>query len=322
MNMKLTPAAILLAASANAQDCSLLDLNGCGCVDIFQYSIMLQLVVDGGPSAGDFDQDGDTDAADLAFFAANFASCANTGTLSTGLPEQAPSIILDIEPVEQPDGSMGYEILMPLPSADAELVGVTRARVTQGTDPAFQDTSASAGLGTHLPLPQSVLDAQQVPFDSFIAIGDRSGEPSPVAPLAIDLDLNAYENDRVIDAPNGWTADITVVGTPASPGLGGADGNTDNRVLLASLATSYAVVDMGVAYAHGGRLYVADARATINANPCVADVIYDTVLTPIDFTGWINAFNDGRAECDQNADGLCNAGDFTAWIANYNAGCP
>ena len=27
------------------------------------------------------------------------------------------------------------------------------------------------------------------------------------------------------------------------------------------------------------------------------------------------------AACDQNGDDLCTPADFTAWIANFNAGC-
>ncbi|RNC80378.1 MAG: hypothetical protein ED559_00755 [Phycisphaera sp.] len=54
---------------------------------------------------------------------------------------------------------------------------------------------------------------------------------------------------------------------------------------------------------------------------CVADVNGDGMLTPTDFTAWINAFNNNLPECDQNGDTLCTPTDFTAWIANFNAGC-
>ncbi|RNC80382.1 MAG: hypothetical protein ED559_00775 [Phycisphaera sp.] len=54
---------------------------------------------------------------------------------------------------------------------------------------------------------------------------------------------------------------------------------------------------------------------------CPADTNNDGVLTPADFTAWINAFNNDLPECDQNADGSCTPTDFTAWIANFNAGC-
>ncbi|PHQ78920.1 MAG: hypothetical protein COB69_09015 [Phycisphaera sp.] len=55
--------------------------------------------------------------------------------------------------------------------------------------------------------------------------------------------------------------------------------------------------------------------------PCLPDVNGDGMVTPTDFTAWINAFNNNLPECDQNGDGLCTPTDFTAWIANFNAGC-
>ena len=54
---------------------------------------------------------------------------------------------------------------------------------------------------------------------------------------------------------------------------------------------------------------------------CLPDVNGDGMLTPTDFTAWINAFNNNLPECDQNGDGTCTPTDFTAWIANFNAGC-
>ena len=68
-----------------------------------------------------------------------------------------------------------------------------------------------------------------------------------------------------------------------------------------------------------GGSYNGLVRATVD--DCPADTNNDGVLTPADFTAWINAFNNNLPECDQNGDGSCTPTDFTAWIANYNAGC-
>ncbi|GAB5497410.1 MAG: hypothetical protein Phyf2KO_24900 [Phycisphaerales bacterium] len=66
----------------------------------------------------------------------------------------------------------------------------------------------------------------------------------------------------------------------------------------------------------------ADPNSTpANSSCCVADVNGDGMLTPTDFTAWINAFNNNLPGCDQNGDGACTPTDFTAWIANFNAGC-
>ncbi|GAB5495249.1 MAG: hypothetical protein Phyf2KO_03290 [Phycisphaerales bacterium] len=65
-----------------------------------------------------------------------------------------------------------------------------------------------------------------------------------------------------------------------------------------------------------GRIDVIEASAD-----CLPDVNGDGMVTPTDFTAWINAFNNNLPECDQNGDNACTPTDFTAWIANFNAGC-
>ncbi|GAB5497416.1 MAG: hypothetical protein Phyf2KO_24960 [Phycisphaerales bacterium] len=70
----------------------------------------------------------------------------------------------------------------------------------------------------------------------------------------------------------------------------------------------------------GGALAVATGTSC-GAPTCPADTNGDGMLTPADFTAWINAFNNNLPACDQNGDGSCTPTDFTAWIANYNGGC-
>lgn len=60
---------------------------------------------------------------------------------------------------------------------------------------------------------------------------------------------------------------------------------------------------------------------TFFVDTCLADVNKDGVATPGDFTAWIAAFNAGDPNADQNGDGVIDPSDFTAWIANFNAGC-
>ncbi|MCA9271840.1 MAG: hypothetical protein KDA31_02220 [Phycisphaerales bacterium] len=55
---------------------------------------------------------------------------------------------------------------------------------------------------------------------------------------------------------------------------------------------------------------------------CPADTNHDGILSPADFSAWVQAFNTQSPACDQNNDGLCTPADFSAWVANYNAGCP
>jgi hypothetical protein len=74
---------------------------------------------------------------------------------------------------------------------------------------------------------------------------------------------------------------------------------------------------------NGGTVaYSAPAWVVVNVTEsCLADVNGDGVISPTDFTAWINAFNNQSAGCDQNGDGDCTPTDFTAWISNYNADC-
>ncbi|GAB5496512.1 MAG: hypothetical protein Phyf2KO_15920 [Phycisphaerales bacterium] len=64
-----------------------------------------------------------------------------------------------------------------------------------------------------------------------------------------------------------------------------------------------------------------DVRLEVTDLTCIADVNGDGMLTPTDFTAWVNAFNNSLPGCDQNGDGSCAPTDFTAWLANFNAGC-
>jgi hypothetical protein len=66
-----------------------------------------------------------------------------------------------------------------------------------------------------------------------------------------------------------------------------------------------------------GRAYL----FVLPSTECLADVNHDGMVTPTDFTAWINAFNNTLLECDQNSDGSCTPTDFTAWISNFNIGC-
>ncbi|MCB9837127.1 MAG: hypothetical protein H6808_10425 [Phycisphaera sp.] len=64
-----------------------------------------------------------------------------------------------------------------------------------------------------------------------------------------------------------------------------------------------------------------NASTTMIANPCLADVNGDGVVSPADFSAWVGAFNTNAPGCDQNGDGACTPADFSAWVSNYNMGC-
>jgi hypothetical protein len=116
----------------------------------------------------------------------------------------------------------------------------------------------------------------------------------------------------------------------------GTDGSDIVWEWSGAMTHNWYSVDGPGEYSATYRVYVGDASTGVDLpgwdhafltlewfvpNDCVADVNGDGMLSPTDFSAWINAFNNGDPGCDQNGDGSCTPTDFTAWIANYNAGC-
>ncbi|GAB5496078.1 MAG: hypothetical protein Phyf2KO_11580 [Phycisphaerales bacterium] len=100
------------------------------------------------------------------------------------------------------------------------------------------------------------------------------------------------------------------------------DGDTDEVYDFDYFALSRFVDDPSVSDTGQGSAPIVDiGAAERQQTACVADVNGDGVLTPSDFTAWIQAFNNALPTCDQNNDGVCTPADFTSWIANYNLGC-
>ncbi len=75
------------------------------------------------------------------------------------------------------------------------------------------------------------------------------------------------------------------------------------------------------------RCQVTDSCATANSGTivvtmnCLADVNMSGAADPGDFTAWVAAYNANDPKADQNCDGQITPADFTAWLANFNAGC-
>ncbi|MGP1273253.1 MAG: GC-type dockerin domain-anchored protein, partial [Phycisphaerales bacterium] len=71
-----------------------------------------------------------------------------------------------------------------------------------------------------------------------------------------------------------------------------------------------------------GAVAVFDVSACGEAPACPADINGNGTTDPGDFTAWVAAYNAGLPAADQNSNGSVEPGDFTAWIAAYNIGCP
>lgn len=59
---------------------------------------------------------------------------------------------------------------------------------------------------------------------------------------------------------------------------------------------------------------------TIGSDRLCADVNDNGVAEPGDFTAWVAAYNAGDLRADANQNGANEPGDFTAWVAAYNQG--
>jgi hypothetical protein len=128
----------------------------------------------------------------------------------------------------------------------------------------------------------------------------------PVQPINHALDIQWYVDGLPV---NGATTDSFNTTNLGSPGVYAITARVIDNTPLVRNESARAT------------LMTAERQWTVTIENCLADVNNDGVVTPTDFTAWINAFNNSLPGCDQNNDGSCTATDFTAWITNFNAGC-
>jgi hypothetical protein len=103
-----------------------------------------------------------------------------------------------------------------------------------------------------------------------------------------------------------WVSDATAVGTRAVPGLPLRGGDV-----------------MGATV---GRLFVTGevdglGRQVFAANLCVADFDGDGALTPVDYVGFVTAFESGEVRGDADGDGFIDWFDYAAYVEAFETGC-
>jgi hypothetical protein len=141
----------------------------------------------------------------------------------------------------------------------------------------------------------------------IVGVGFRLGTPSGDGS---GVTMNITCKSATLDSVN-----LDLAATPTTITTRG--GAILSCVLLDNSVVSF---DLNDGFVFGEDRFRAGATLTIK-EPCYADTNGDGVVSPADFTAWINAFNNSLPGCDQNGDGSCTPSDFTAWIANYNTGC-
>lgn len=155
------------------------------------------------------------------------------------------------------------------------------------------------------------------PADSAIAyqywFNDISGGPAENDAFVVEVSDNdgaTYTTVRTITTTaSTWRSDVLVAGVDYQPS------STTRVRFLVNDDDPQGVIEAGLDD------IVVSAQTCDDVEPCLADTNGDGVLTPADFTAWIDAFNNNLPACDQNGDGSCTPTDFTAWITNFNAGC-
>ncbi|MGP1273167.1 MAG: BPSS1187 family protein [Phycisphaerales bacterium] len=126
-----------------------------------------------------------------------------------------------------------------------------------------------------------------------------------------------------------------VLGLDAFGPLENADGKTPAELASHMLTSTYPVPPGS----NGHGAVIADARMPFDANGdpvyapvwafmlsrvtprCTPDTNGNGTLDPGDFTAWLAAYNATQPRADQNGDGIISPADFTAWTANFAAGC-
>ncbi|RNC82232.1 MAG: hypothetical protein ED559_10760 [Phycisphaera sp.] len=155
-----------------------------------------------------------------------------------------------------------------------------------------------------------------------IQIHSYFGEGAPVTPTIVRIDPADDDDSQVL-------FDLLV-----------QDGETQSLIFYIGVADPVAPTGLTEAIALADRLDAsgdqlrldgllagigpATANTVVNYlidEPCPADTNGDGVVSPADFSAWIDAFNNQLPACDQNGDGQCDPTDFTAWVANFNNGC-
>jgi len=144
--------------------------------------------------------------------------------------------------------------------------------------------------------------------------------------FTIEWTINIAHNQQNWDiwySTEGPTSGFVEIAMNQAPGATNAGSNHTYEWTVPDVVANQVWVRVRMDNAGTDYFDVSNASFSIvPADVCLADVNGDGMVTPTDFTAWINAFNNNLPECDQNGDGACTPTDFTAWIANFNAGCP
>lgn len=167
--------------------------------------------------------------------------------------------------------------------------------------------------------------------DHFAVIADFI-VPLGSQPAPGDFDLvspadDATKTPQIVNAS--WTAaddaDFYEIFVATDPGL--------SNVVFTSTSiptTSAIVFGLDTCTTYYWSVLAHNANGATTSTPAVAsfttigygDQNNDGIVSPTDFTAWVNNFNNNNPLADVNQDGSVSPTDFTAWINAFNMNCP
>lgn len=170
---------------------------------------------------------------------------------------------------------------------------------------------ANGALGFETPgLIQAALDNSNVGGVSDVAGGDVSDACNVETGLEVSIDLTELGWDGSSDIK--IAAFITdqgssYVSNQVAGGLPSADELGEPREIDFSMIAGDQFVTVGDTADCGAQRLCADQNA-------------DGIVTPADFSAWINNYNMNSPIADVNQDGMVTPADFSAWIGAFNQG--
>ncbi|MGP1273166.1 MAG: GC-type dockerin domain-anchored protein [Phycisphaerales bacterium] len=172
-------------------------------------------------------------------------------------------------------------------------------------------TATGAGIGLELPVGGAATTGLVDGAGAFSLIGvptQTIGTITSTGTGIVGAGIGTIVTDLGANAP----ASLDTAGTIT------VVGDTVTLAITVPLSVSEVVADGITATVTGSATLI--ATGTIPPT-CLPDVNGNGALDPGDFTAWVAAYNAQDPAADQNSDGLIDPSDFSAWVANFNAGC-
>lgn len=288
-----------MAGQANAQYCETVDLNGCGCLNIFQVVVLFQMWGEaGGNGIADFDASGKVDGLDLGYLLAHADLWGDLDEGCMALPQPADVEIVVVDATTEDDvgaGQKRYDLFVPFANADDTVINVFDGNVGCSVGQCF-----FGGF-----------------FDeSFVSIGSEEADGDA------NFNTNDFGAGTGIGMNGGWW-----IFPPDGEHPGRAGQYEDNMVRIAefltpeesdlsgTLSVLWRTVDQ--------ELFTGTAEFAVQGGKtCYADINGDGSLDILDFIAFQNAFQAQDPAADCNGCGCYDILQFICFQQKFVDGCP